>query len=63
MTRFVPKSFLGIASQGEDVQRQYAARLLLSGYDAESAATLSGLPLDQVRTIAESLVDEFAPAP
>jgi hypothetical protein len=63
MSRFVPKSVFGIHSQGEDDKRRHAARLLQSGYDAEGAAALSGLSVDQVRAIADELVDEFAPAP
>jgi hypothetical protein len=59
MIRYVPKSFFGITSQGEDEQRQHAARLLLTGWDVEAAATMTGLPLDQVREIAENAGDDF----
>lgn len=61
MTRYVPKSVFGIASQGEDAQRQHAQRLLLSGFDAESAAVLSGVPLDVVRQLAATTdLDELS---
>jgi hypothetical protein len=64
VTRRVPESVFGIASQGTDAQRQHAARLLLSGYDVESAAALSGTPLVQVRAIAATVdLDELSRPP
>ena len=52
MTRRVPSSVFVIDRRGVEAQRRYAARLLVSGYDLESAAMLSGLSLDEVRAIA-----------
>ena len=55
--RYVRKARLhGIAD--DDARREHAARLLLSGYDVESVAVLSGLTLDQVRAIADELAGE-----
>jgi hypothetical protein len=64
MTRRVTPSVFPITTFGEDVQRQHAARLLLSGYDIESAARLSGLPLDEVTALAATVdFRELEPPP
>jgi hypothetical protein len=47
----------------DDERVRHAARLLLSGYDAESVVAICGLPLDQVRAIASTGVDELGGAP
>jgi hypothetical protein len=61
MIRSVPPSVHDISTRGRDLQEQHARRLLLSGYDLESAATLSRLPLAAVRQLAATVIDEFAP--
>lgn len=56
-------SVYGIEHFGRDAQREHAARLLLTGWDLEAAAMMSGLPLNQLRAIADGLTDEFRAAP
>lgn len=48
-------SVYSVEQLGPNVQRQHAARLLLTGYDLESAAALSGLTLDQVHELAATV--------
>jgi len=57
--RSLPPSVYGVRWQGIDAQQRYAARLLLTGYDLESAAALSGLTLAEVREIAAATPDEL----
>lgn len=60
MSHPILPSYFPITTRGAEVQRQHAQRLLLSGFDVESAAMLSGLQLDEVRAIAEQIADESA---
>jgi hypothetical protein len=61
VSHYVRKSSVfGIGAEDGDARREHAARLLLTGWDVESAATMTGLQLDQVRAIAATVVDEFA---
>jgi hypothetical protein len=65
--RRVEPSVFVIDRRGEDAQRRYCARLLLAGWDLQSAATLAGLPIATVREIASTVgADDFtseAPPP
>jgi hypothetical protein len=61
VSKAVTPSVWDISRRGSDLQRQHAQRLLLSGYDVESAATLSRLPVDQVREIARASDLEIKP--
>jgi hypothetical protein len=56
----VPPSVWGVAGFDADERLRHAARLLWSGYDIESAAVLSGLPVEQARELATSVADPFA---
>jgi hypothetical protein len=47
------------AALGADAQHQHAARLLLSGWNEEAVAEMTGLALDQVHTIAEASAGEI----
>jgi hypothetical protein len=62
--RLVPPSVFCIDRRGEDAQREHAARLIISGWDIESAATLTGLPIETVREIAGTVdADDLANGP
>jgi hypothetical protein len=62
-TRSVPPSVVDIRLRGRDLREQHARRLMLSGFDVESAAVLTNLPLDRVRELAKTLdADEFGKA-
>jgi hypothetical protein len=63
VTHPVLPSHFELETRGADVQRQHAQRLLLSGFDVQSAAVMTGLPISEVQAIADGLVDEFAAAP
>lgn len=61
MTRRVEPSVFVVDRRGVDVQREYCARLIVSGWDLESAAVLSGLPLGEAQAIADDLANGAPP--
>jgi hypothetical protein len=64
MSRRVRRSVFGVAGLEPDEREHYAARLLLSGFDVEAAAAVTGLQLDAGKAIAEALdPDELKGAP
>jgi hypothetical protein len=56
--RFEPSVF-AVGGRSEDIRRRYAERLLVSGFDIEAAAAMTGLPVADVREIAAKMDDDF----